>query len=104
VTTYQIDETVEDVVASRFHRKPLPNVQAYVLDQQLEPVPPGVVESCTSAGRMCPWLPARAELTAEKFIPDPFSRSAGARLYSTGDMLVISRMASWNFLVVRISR
>jgi acyl-coenzyme A synthetase/AMP-(fatty) acid ligase len=28
----------------------------------------------------------RAELTAERFVPDPFSREAGARMYSTGDL------------------
>jgi acyl carrier protein len=67
--------------------RPLPNVQAYVLDPHLAPVPFGVAGElyiggeCVARGYL-----NRPELTAEKFIPDPFSRSLGARLYSTGDV------------------
>jgi amino acid adenylation domain-containing protein len=88
VTTYQINETVRDVRGVTLPiGKPLPNVQAYVLDQQLEAVPPGVVGELYIGGKnVSRGYLTRVELTAEKFIPDPFSRSAGARLYSTGDM------------------
>jgi acyl-coenzyme A synthetase/AMP-(fatty) acid ligase/acyl carrier protein len=89
VTTYQINETMKDVGSVTLPiGKPLPNVQAYVLDQHLEAVPPGVAGELYIGGKnVARGYLNRAGLTAEKFIPDPFSRSAGARLYSTGDIV-----------------
>jgi amino acid adenylation domain-containing protein len=62
------------------------NVQAYVLDRHLQPVAIGVAGELHIGGVgvargyfNCP------ELTAERFIPDPFSDEPGARLYKTGD-------------------
>jgi amino acid adenylation domain-containing protein len=88
VTTYSVDETVKDVPGVTLPiGRPLPNVQAYVLDPHMEPAPFGVAGelyiggNCVARGYL-----DRPELTAEKFIPDPFSRSVGARLYSTGDV------------------
>jgi acyl carrier protein len=89
VTTYQVDETVEDgrTITLPIGR-PLPNAQAYVLDRHMEPVPIGVAGElyiggkCVTRGYL-----NRPELTAERFIPDPFSGDIGARLYSTGDVV-----------------
>jgi amino acid adenylation domain-containing protein len=88
VTTYQVDESVKDVWSVTLPiGKPLPNVQAYVLDRHMEPVPPGVAGELYIGGKcVARGYLNRPELTAERFIPDPFSRGAGARLYSTGDM------------------
>ena len=88
VTTYPVNETLKDVPGVTLPiGKPLPNVQAYVLDSQLEPVPFGVAGQLYIGGKnVARGYLNRAQLTAEKFIPDPFSRSAGARLYATGDM------------------
>jgi amino acid adenylation domain-containing protein/FkbM family methyltransferase len=65
---------------------PLANVQARVLDDYLQPVPPGIPGELhiggASVARCYLNAPAR---TAEKFIPDPFSDKPGARLYKTGD-------------------
>jgi amino acid adenylation domain-containing protein len=67
--------------------RPLPNVQAYVLDRHRQPSPIGVPGelhiggSCLARGYL-----NRPELTAEKFIPDLFSDEPGARLYRTGDL------------------
>jgi amino acid adenylation domain-containing protein len=89
VTTYSVDERVSDVPSVTLPiGRPLPNVQAYVLDPHLEPAPFGVAGELYIGGKCV----ARGylnspELTAEKFIPDPFSRSAGTRLYSTGDVV-----------------
>jgi amino acid adenylation domain-containing protein/non-ribosomal peptide synthase protein (TIGR01720 family) len=64
---------------------PLGNMQAYILDQQLRPVPRGVPGelylggACIARGYI-----NRADATAEKFVPSPFS-NAGDRLYTTGD-------------------
>ena len=67
--------------------KPIANIQMYILDKRLNPVPAGVHAELhiggTGVGR---GYHNRAELTAEKFIPDPFSPERGARLYRTGDL------------------
>ena len=86
VTTYSVDEVVRPGVTVPIGA-PLPNVQAYVLDPHLEPVPLGVAgELYIGGGCVARGYLNRPELTAEKFVPDPFSRTSGARLYATGDV------------------
>ena len=67
--------------------QPMRNLQAYVLDKHLQPVPVGVSGEIHlgGAGLARGYLNNPA-LTAERFIPHPFSRQAGARLYKTGDV------------------
>jgi amino acid adenylation domain-containing protein len=67
--------------------KPIANVQVYILDERLQPIPVGMAgEICIGgAGVGGGYLNLPAE-TAEKFIPDPFSNQPGARLYRTGDL------------------
>lgn len=65
---------------------PLNNLQAYVLDEQLRPVFPGDHGELHVGGEGVSrgyWR--RPDLTAKRFIPDPFSGVPGARLYRTGD-------------------
>jgi amino acid adenylation domain-containing protein len=65
---------------------PLANTTAYVVDQRFEPVPIGVPgELVIGADGLAHGYWNRAELTAEKFVPDPFSARPGGRLYRTGD-------------------
>jgi len=67
--------------------KPIANAKTYILDSQMKPVPPGV-KGILYIGGICVargYL-NRPDLTAEKFIPDPFSKKPGARLYNTGDL------------------
>ena len=67
--------------------RPVANTQVYVLDRYLEPVPMGVPGELHLGGiQVGRGYHKRPELTAEKFIPDPFSRDAEARLYKTGDL------------------
>ncbi|HEX5734993.1 MAG TPA: amino acid adenylation domain-containing protein, partial [Blastocatellia bacterium] len=67
--------------------RPIANTRLYVLDGQLQAAPPGLPGQLhvSGAGLARGYL-SRPDLTATKFIPDPFSTSPGSRLYSTGDL------------------
>jgi len=68
--------------------RPIPGTQAYVLDEQQQPVAVGVVgELCLSGAGLARGYLNRSELTAEKFIRHPFSDDPNARLYRTGDLV-----------------
>jgi amino acid adenylation domain-containing protein len=68
--------------------RPLPNTQAYVLDHHLQPVPVGVPGELLLGGvQLTSGYWNRPDLTAQKFIPDPFHGNTGARLYKTGDLV-----------------
>ena len=66
----------------------LSNTEVWVLDQQSRMVPVGVLgELCIGGDGLARGYLGRPELTAEKFVPHPYSREAGARLYRTGDLV-----------------
>lgn len=66
--------------------RPVHNTRLYLLDRWLEPVPIGVPgEICAAGIQVGRGYLDRPDLTAEKFIPDPFDE-AGRRLYRTGDL------------------
>ncbi len=67
--------------------RPLPNTEIYVLDPSLNPVPAGVAGEIYIGGEtLSRGYLNQPELTALKFIPNPFSDVPGARLYKTGDL------------------
>ena len=68
--------------------EPIANTKTYILDRNLRPVPIGVPGELYigGAGVTGGYL-NRPELTAQQFVPDPFSQQADARLYKTGDLV-----------------
>ncbi|HEX2269375.1 MAG TPA: phosphopantetheine-binding protein, partial [Pyrinomonadaceae bacterium] len=67
---------------------PIANTRFYVVDQFMNPVPIGIYGELYIGGvGLAHGYLNRPELTAEKFVPDPFGREPGARLYRTGDLV-----------------
>jgi amino acid adenylation domain-containing protein/non-ribosomal peptide synthase protein (TIGR01720 family) len=68
--------------------RPIMNTQVYVLDDGMQVAPPGVVGELYVGGESLAhgyWQ--LADLTAERFVPNPYSPSPGKRLYRTGDLV-----------------
>ncbi|HKR13655.1 MAG TPA: amino acid adenylation domain-containing protein [Pyrinomonadaceae bacterium] len=79
---YDHDHSVEEIGIGR----PLPNTQIYIVDKSLRAVPVGVTGELLIGGDgVARGYLSRPDLTAEKFIPNPFATAAGHRVYRTGD-------------------
>lgn len=68
----------------------MPNTTMYVLDAHMRPVPFGVIGEVYIGGTgVTRGYLDKPRLTAEKYLPDPFSAERGARLYRTGDLAAV---------------
>ncbi|MDJ0674318.1 MAG: amino acid adenylation domain-containing protein [Calothrix sp. MO_167.B42] len=66
---------------------PIPDLSLYILDERLEPVPLGVTGEVYVGGMgVSRGYLNQPQLTAQRFVPNPFSEQPGARLYRTGDL------------------
>ncbi len=68
--------------------KPIDNFRLYILDKNLNLLPEGIPgELCIGGIGLARGYLNKPDITADKFIPDPFSTSKGERLYRTGDLV-----------------
>ena len=78
---------------------PLPHLCLHILDREGDPVPPGVCGEIYVGGEgVSRGYFGRADVTADRFLPDPFSDRPGGRLYRTGDLGRLSHDGEIEFL------
>ena len=86
-TCCQLLRAGDEIANSVSLGRPIANTRVYILDERLQPVITGAPgELYASGDGLARGYLNRPELTAEKFIPDPFAEEPGARLYRTGDL------------------
>lgn len=94
-TVQQVDTGCADVPLGR----PLVNTQVYVLAPDLAPLPANRAgELCIGGKGVATGYWNRAELSTERFVPDPFSSDSRDRLYRTGDLVQWDHQGELRFL------
>ncbi|HEY4564953.1 MAG TPA: non-ribosomal peptide synthetase, partial [Thermoanaerobaculia bacterium] len=79
--------------------RPVRNLRAWVLDPRLRLAAPGVPgELCVGGAGLARGYAGRPDLTAERFVPDPWSREPGGRMYRTGDLVRLLPSGDLEFL------
>ncbi len=87
VTAFTLTESVNDWQTLPPIGRPIANTKIYILDRHLQSVPVGVPGELYIAGMgLARGYLNRPDLTADKFIPNPFSDDHSSRLYKTGDL------------------
>ncbi len=96
-TTYEVENYNLD--KSLPIGKPIHNVNVYVLDKNLKLCPVGVPGEIYISGiNLARGYGNKPDLTAEKFVPDPYSKTEGSRMYATGDLGKYNRNGDIEFL------
>ncbi|KAG0197906.1 hypothetical protein BGX28_008586, partial [Mortierella sp. GBA30] len=86
-TTYEATKSVEQLDRLPIGR-PIGNTRVYVLDTYGKPVPQGAVGELYIGGAgVANGYLNRPDLTAERFLPDPFNSARGSRMYRSGDLV-----------------
>lgn len=67
--------------------RPIAGARFYVLDREQQLTPTGVVGELYIAEQIARCYLNRPDMTAEKFLPDPFAKTAGQRMYRSGDLV-----------------
>lgn len=79
--------------------RPIENASVYVLDKNLQPLPVGVSgELYIGGSSLARGYLNKPDLSAERFIPDPFTREGGGRLYKTGDLVRLNAQGEVEFV------
>jgi amino acid adenylation domain-containing protein len=77
---------------------PMANKKIYLLDRNFMPVPRGVAGEIHTGGSISRGYLHRADLTADRFVPNPFSKQPGDRFYRTGDLARMLEDGSLEFI------
>ncbi|WP_214086504.1 non-ribosomal peptide synthetase [Photorhabdus heterorhabditis] len=87
-TVYHLSNENNEKVSSVSIGKPVANTFIYLLDDQQQPVPLGAIgEMYIGGAGVTRGYLNRTELTAERFLADPFNSQPGCRMYRTGDLV-----------------
>lgn len=87
VALHEITKIPDEQTAVLPVGRPVPNLELYVLSPSLTPLPVGVAgEVCVAGAGVGRGYVCNPAKTAEVFVPHPFAKEPGARLYRTGDM------------------